>query len=421
MTDRTAFAAPDDPRRVADLRRMKWRASGLLVAVTVLFVVVRVATDGDGWAGYVEAAAEAAMVGGVADWFAVTALFRHPLGIPIPHTAIIPNRKDQIGASLGTFVQENFLDGDLVAERLANFGMAERLGRWMADPKNAARIGEQTSAVIGGASEVLSDDDVANGLEQAIVGRLRALPFSPLAGRAVEVAVEGDHHQSGLDAALRGLDRMLTENRPVLRKRLGEESPGWVPEFLDDRVFEKLMSGVESLLGEVLADPQHELRHHIDVKVRELGHRLRDDPVLQARGEELKEELLDHPEVRAWFNSLWLHIKDGLIEAGDDPDSELRRRLEGAIVRAGHNLATDAALQDKVDRWIETVVRYLVDQSQGEVAELISTTVARWDAEQTGRRIEVQVGRDLQFIRINGTVVGGLIGILIHAIAQLLG
>ena len=400
---------------------MKLRATGLLLAVTALFVVMRITTDGDGWAGYVEAAAEAAMVGGVADWFAVTALFRHPLGIPIPHTAIIPNRKDQIGASLGTFVQDHFLDGDLVAERLSNFGMAERLGRWMAEPANAARIGEQTSTVFGGLSEVLSDDEVAHGLEQAVVERLRAVPFSPIAARVVEVAVEGDHHQAGLDATLRGLDRMLAENRPVLRQRLGEESPWWVPDVLDDRVFDKLMTGVETLLGEVLADRDHELRHHIDVRVRDLGVRLRNDAVLQARGEELKEELLAHPEVRAWFNSLWLHLKDGIIEAGNDPESELRRRLEAAIVQAGANLAADPALQAKVDGWLETVVRYLIDQSEGEVAELISTTVARWDAEQTGRRIEVQVGRDLQFIRINGTVVGGLIGIGIHAVAQILG
>ncbi len=413
----TTFKTRGEPTRAADLRRMKWRASGLLVAVTVLFVVMRSVTDGSGWAGYVEAAAEAAMVGGVADWFAVTALFRHPLGIPIPHTAIIPNRKDQIGHSLGTFVQDNFLDDELVAERIRHFGPAERLGRWMAEPANATRLGEQTSAAIGGITEVLDDEDVAAGIGQVLLRRLEGMELSTIASHGLDVAVDGQHHQAAFDAALRAVVRVIDENEDLLRRRLYQESPWWVPEALDDRVFARIAGGVDRLVADVLADPHHELRALVDDRVRKLAVSLRESPELRHRGEALKHEILAHPEVRAWLNSVWAHVKEGVLDAAEDPASELRQRLESAIVSAGERLAGDPALQAKVDRWLEGVARYVVGQSEGEVADLIASTVARWDPKQTGERIELQVGRDLQFIRINGTVVGGLVGVIIHAVA----
>lgn len=399
---------------------MKRRATGLLLLVTVAFVLIRLTTDGDGFAGYAEAAAEAAMVGGVADWFAVTALFRHPLGIAIPHTAIIPTRKDQIGESLGSFVQDNFLNDDLVGARVRDFGPAERLGRWLAEPENARRIGEQTPAVFGGVTDFLDDDDVAAGIGQLLARRLEAIELAPLASRGLEVAIEGGHHQAAFDATLRGVDKLVTEHHEVLRQRLYEESPWWVPESIDDRVFSKITTGTTRLVADVLAKPDHELRGIVDQRARDLAARLRESPELQRRGEELKAEILAHPEVRAWLNSIWDHIKTGLMDATVDPESELRHRLEAALVNAGETLMTDPALQAKVDAWIERVVRYLVNQSDDEVASLISSTFARWDAHQTGKRIELQVGRDLQFIRINGTVVGGLVGVVIHAVATLL-
>ncbi len=416
----TTFKTRGEPTRAADLRRMKWRAGGLLIAVTALFVIMRATTDGSGWAGYVEAAAEAAMVGGVADWFAVTALFRHPLGIPIPHTAIIPNRKDQIGRSLGTFVQDNFLDDELVAGRIRHFGPAQRLGRWMAVPANARRLGEQTSAAIGGVTEVLDDDDVAAGIGQVLLRRLEEIELASVASHALHVAVDGQHHQAAFDAALRAVDRIVIENQDILRKRLYEESPWWVPEAIDDRVFDKIAGGVNRLVADVLANPHHELRVLVDDRVRELAVALRESPELGARGEVLKGEILEHPEVRAWLESVWVHVKEGMIAAAEDPDSELRQRLESAIVSAGRRLASDPVLQAKVDRWLEGVARYVVSQSEGEVADLITSTVARWDPQQTGERIELQVGRDLQFIRINGTVVGGMVGVVIHAVAGVL-
>ena len=408
-----------DVERAADLRRMKRRATGLLVAATALFVVMRITTDGSSWSGYVEAAAEAAMVGGVADWFAVTALFRHPLRIPIPHTAIIPNRKDQIGASLGTFVQDNFLNDELVGERIRQFGPAGRLGAWLEEPHHASRLSDQLPAVLTAVTEVV-DDDVGTAVGGALRARLESIELAPLLAGGLEVAIDNGQHQAAFESLMRSINRIVTENEEVLRKRLYEESPWWVPEAIDDRVFDRIVTGVRRLVADVLADPDHELRRLADERIRRFATDLRSSPDLHARAEALKVELLDHPEVRTWLDSAWRHVKDAMIAGANDPDSDLRRRLDDALVSTGRNLREDPALRDKLDRWTEGVARYLVNQSQGEVADLISSTVARWDAQQTGERIELQVGRDLQFIRINGTVVGGLVGLLIHAVAQLL-
>lgn len=415
------LAGPDtDAVRAADLRRMKRRATGLLLAATALFVILRITTDGDGWSGYVEAAAEAAMVGGVADWFAVTALFRHPLRLPIPHTAIIPTRKDQIGASLGTFVQDNFLNDELVGERIRGFGPAGRIGAWLEDPANATRLGDQLPAVLSAATELIDDDDVGAAVGGALRTRLETVELAPLLAGGLEVAIDNGQHQVAFDSLMRSINRIVTENEAVLRRRLYEESPWWVPEAIDDRVFDRIVTGVRRLVADVLADPDHELRRLADERIRRFAVELQTSPELRARAEALKTELLDHPEVRTWLDSAWRHVKEAMLAGAHDADSDLRRRLDDALATTARRLGDDPVLRDKIDRWIEGVARYLVNQSQGEVADLISSTVARWDAQQTGERIELQVGRDLQFIRINGTVVGGLVGLAIHAIAQLL-
>ncbi len=410
----------DEAERARDLRTMQRFAGGLLGAMTIVFVITRALEDRWNWIGYVRATAEAAMVGAVADWFAVTALFRHPLGIPIPHTAIIPRNKDRIGRSLGEFVQSNFLAGPVLAEKLRSLGVARRAGEWLAEPANARRLGANAGAVVTGLTEVLRDEDVQSALEHAVVGRLRATEAAPLVGRALEAALEAGHHQALLDTVLHGVDRLLDDNRTMLRNKLSEQSPWWVPEPIDNRVFAKMFNGIKGFLAEVAADPNHELRDQLDTRMAELAVRLRTDPTLIAKGEELKAELLAHPEMRAWSSSLWANLKRSVVELADDPDSELRRRLEAALVTAGQALRDDPVLQAKIDSWVERALGYLVEQYRHEIADLISTTVARWDADDTSRRIELQVGRDLQFIRINGTVVGGLAGLVIYSVGQLL-
>ena len=411
--------AVDEPKRSAELRTMKGRASGLLVLATVAFVVIRIAGD-DGWLGYAAATAEAAMVGGLADWFAVTALFKHPLRLPIPHTAIIPTRKDDIGRSLGDFVQSNFLDRDLIAERVHQANVGARFGAWLAEPTNAVRVGSEVLAIARGITEVLDDDQVHTAVEQVLTDRMRSTPVAPLIARMLDAAVETNQHQEALDLILSGVDRVIAANSELLRARLAEESPWWIPETIDNRIFARVVNGVHRLIVQIAADPDHPLRAHVDEQVRALIVRLQTDTELQRRVDVIRDDLLTRPQVREWTTALWQQFEAELQDAIDRSDAPLRVRLERGVTNAGRRLRDDPLTQETLEQWVVAASRHAAGQLQGEAADLIATTVQRWDAIETGRLIELQIGRDLQFIRINGTVVGGMAGLVIHAVGQLL-
>lgn len=414
-----AMSAADLERRAA-LRKMKIVATALLVAATVAFFIARWQQEHHAWVGYVRAFAEASMVGALADWFAVSALFRHPLGLPIPHTAIIPHRKDQIGRSLGEFVQGNFLTREVLHERLAGANVGKRLGDWLADERNASKAGEGVTDLFRGTLQVLDDRDVGSAIETLVERRVRATPVAPLVGRAIDLAIEGGHHQRLLDSILTGLGSFIEDNRVTFRARLEHESPWWIPERIDDRLFAKIYGAIHSFLADVSDNSNHELRRAMDTRVAAFADRLRTDPALLAKGEELKTELLAHPDVRAWLRSLWGELKRNTVGALDDPSSELRKRLDLSLATLGRRLASEPELQAKVDDWVLRAAGHVVDHYRGEVADLIAGTVAKWDGAATAERLELQVGRDLQFIRINGTIVGGLAGLVIYTASQLL-
>jgi len=411
----------DDPERARDLARMKRLATGLFLAAAVVFLAcVLLGEDAGAWVGYVRATAEASMVGALADWFAVTALFRHPLRLPIPHTAIIPRKKDQIGESLGAFVQENFLTRAVVEEKLTTIDVPGRLGTFLAAPGRAERLAGDASVVLTALTSLLRDEDLQPAVAGIVDRKAHETPAAPVLARILELVVEGDRHQEVLSAALRLLARFLEENRIVFRAQLGDASPAWVPDWVDDRVFDKVFTGLQGFLDEVGADPRHELRRSYDARLRTYVHALRTDPDTAARVEDLKKELLEHPAVRAWSGSLWTNAKNAVLAAAADPDSELRSRVAALIGDGARLLQTDPTVRELVQRHTHRIAGYLVERFAGDLAELVSSTVARWDTEETSRRIELQVGRDLQWIRVNGTVVGGLAGLVIYTVAQLL-
>lgn len=418
-------AAPVEPPRPADdrvrrrlLRQGRRRATGLLIAVALTFVALQVWGGDATWVGYAEAMVEAGMVGGLADWFAVVALFRHPLHIPIPHTAIIVERKDQFGETLGDFVQTSFVTPDIIAERVRAAGVVPRLAAWLADPGNADRLARHAADAAVTAADLLRDDEVHGAIEQVVRRRVETTPLAPLAGRALGVMTEGGRHHDLLDVMLQALDRFLTENNATLRARFGNESPWWLPEAAEDRIFERLLDGARKVIGEVARNPDHELRTDFDARVRRLVDDLQTSPALRARGEDLKHELLDHPELRAWVAGMWTDVKAGLRGQAADPDSELRARLAAAIVALGHRLLDDPALAGRVEEGIEAGVRYIADHFSDEIATMVSGTISRWDAHETADRLELLLGPDLQYIRINGTVVGSLAGLAIHTISH---
>ena len=406
--------------RMQALRRIKLVATGMLVAAAGVFAVCVIFGDRHGLWGYLQAAAEASMVGGLADWFAVTALFRYPLGIPIPHTAIIPRKKDQIGEALASFVQQNFLTGSVVGERLAAAQVARRTGEWLADPGHAARIADEAGSALNGLADVIRDDEVRDAVAQFAHRKLHEVQLAPLLARVLDAVRESGQHQAVLTAGLKGLMRFLDDNRTVFRDRLSDESPDWVPEWVDDRLFARLFTGLQSFLADVSTQPDHELRKNFDRYLRDYAIALRTDPEKAASLEKAKIDLLERPDVREWLSGLWAYLKQAILSGAADPNSELRRTVESLTMQVGTALRDDPVLQSKVDGSLQRLVGHVLARYSDDIAELISGTVARWDAADTSRRLELQVGRDLQFIRINGTVVGALVGVIIYAVSQIL-
>ena len=405
---------------------MKLIAGGLLAVAGVVFVIcvtvgrTRSGHSGNSGWGYAQAAAEAAMVGGIADWFAVTALFRRPLGLPIPHTAIIPRKKDQIGRALAGFVQQNFLNGPVVSERLRSAQIPLRAGEWLSDPGHAATLAADLGSGLAGATSVLRDDELRTAILAYVDRRLHELTIAPSLAKAIDALRDSGQHQVALTAALRGVMRFLDENRDVLRQRLDQESPDWVPAWVDERVFNRAFAGLQAFLADVIAQDDHALRQGFDHRLRDYAHELRTDPVTAAKAEQVKDGLLERPDVHDWFASLWTQLKASLLAESADPRSQLQQGLAGLIASFGRTLSADTQLRAKVDDWLDSGAHFVLTRYEPEVLGLISATVARWDAADTGRRLELQVGRDLQFIRLNGTVVGSVVGIVIYGVAQLL-
>jgi uncharacterized membrane-anchored protein YjiN (DUF445 family) len=409
-----------DEHRLAALRRMKLVAGGLLVLAAAVYVVCRVVWDGRGAAGYVQAAAEASMVGGLADWFAVTALFRHPLRLPIPHTAIIPRKKDQIGEGLAGFVSQYFLTPEIVGERVAAAHVPQRVGQWLVEPRHAAQLAQELSNAVGGLATVLRDDELRNAVATFADKRLRDLDVAPLIAKALETVRSSGQHQAALTGLLRGVMHFLDDNKQVFRDRLADESPEWVPDWVDDRVFRKGFSLVQSFLGDVAMSEDHEVRRTFDAQLAAYIERLRTDPDTAAKVEAAKIQLLDRPDVRDWLSTIWTNLKAAVVDGAADPSSDLRRSVESVTIRVGEVLRDDPTVGAKIDEALQRLTGHVITQYADDLAGVISATVERWDSDETSRKLELQVGRDLQFIRINGTVVGSLAGLAIYTISRLL-
>ncbi|MFI0988258.1 DUF445 domain-containing protein [Streptomyces exfoliatus] len=409
-----------DEEKSRGVRRMKTLATSLLAAVAVIYALATWAENaGWGpWVGYVAAAAEAGMVGALADWFAVTALFRHPLGLPIPHTAIIPTKKDQLGASLGSFVGENFLSADVVRGRLHAFGIGGRLGAWLADPAHADRVTAEASTALRGALTVLRDADVQAVVGEAITRRAEAVEIAPGIGKTLEQIVsDGAHHRAVDLVCTRAHDWLVTHGDSVMDAVQGG-APGWTPRFVDRRIGERVYKELLRFVTEMRDMPAHPARGAIDRFLTDFAADLQADTDTRARVERLKSDLLARPEIQDIIASAWSSIRSLIMAAAEDDRSQLRLRARASLISLGVRLSTDARLQEKVEGWAEDAAAYVVTTYRNEITSLITDTVAGWDATQTSKKIEANIGRDLQFIRINGTVVGALAGLLIYTVSH---
>jgi uncharacterized membrane-anchored protein YjiN (DUF445 family) len=410
----------NEQAKLRGLRRMKAVALAFLLGAAVVYALTRLYSNAPAWVGYVQAMAEASMVGALADWFAVTALFRHPLGLPIPHTAIIPRKKDALGENLGDFVGANFLAEVVVTDKLQRVGIGNRLGSWLAQPRNAERATAELATAVRAIVTVLRDEDVQPVLENALVRRLLEQSWGPPLGRVLaQLLTDGSHHKL-VDLLTERTYQWVRDNHGAVLRVVSQRLPGWSPRFVDELVADRLYGEVLTFAWAVHTEPDHPMRKAVDNFLLEFAEDLRTDPEMIERAEAIKLQVLAHPEVQILVGSAWGTAKKMLLGAAEDPSSELRRRVRDGLVALGGRLTADAELRSKVDNWLQGVATYVVSNYRGEITTLITDTVQRWDAEETARKVELQVGRDLQFIRINGTVVGALAGLAIHTLSQLL-
>lgn len=421
-----SFADADpgaDAVRLRDLRRMKVVALSFLLGATVVFLLCRWAqVDGTApaWVGYVGAAAEAGMVGALADWFAVTALFKHPLGIPIPHTAIIKRKKDQLGQGLGTFVRENFLSPPVVETKLRDAQIAGRVGKWLCEQNHAERVAAETATVLRVLIEMLRDDDVQEVIDRMIVQRIAEPHWGPPVGRVLSTLLAENRQEALIQLLADRAFQWSLNAGEVIQRVVERDSPTWSPRFVDHLVGDRIHRELMDFTDKVRRNPDHELRRSATRFLFEFADDLQNDPATIAKADAVKEQLMARDEVANAAATAWRTLKRLVLEGVDDPSGALRTRVAATVMQVGESLRDKAELRDKVDNWLVRAAQHLVAHYGVEITAIITETIERWDAAEASRRIELHVGRDLQFIRINGTVVGALAGLAIYAIAQLM-
>ncbi|HEV2593922.1 MAG TPA: DUF445 domain-containing protein [Sphingomicrobium sp.] len=400
---------------------MKVVATGLLLAMAAVFAAARVLEPRHPYLGYVKSFAEAAMVGGLADWFAVTALFRHPLGLPIPHTAIIPRNKDRIGEALATFLRENFLIPSVVARRMQRLDVAGAAGRFLKTPSvEGTRIRAGASRLIADMFESLDDERLGGIVKGAISSRLRKMEVSPLLGHALASAINEERHVPMLEAAIRWTARALDANEQLIRDMV-QKKANWVLKLagLDAKLADAIIDGLRKLTAEMSTDPSHPVRVKIEEALAQLANDLQTRTETRERAEAIKEQLLDNQSVSLWLDALWQKGREAIVKAARNPDAVLAGKLGEVLKSMGTTLEKDARIRAAINQFARRAIVGMAASYGSSIVKLVSETVRGWDAQTVTNRLEAAVGRDLQYIRINGTLVGGIVGLVLHVIDTL--
>jgi len=402
---------------------MRWIATGLLIAMAALYLITRQFVALNPVLSYVLAFAEAGMVGGMADWFAVTALFRHPLGLPIPHTAIIPENKDRIADTMAGFLRQHFLTPQVVARRLAGMNIAVAAGNWLAAPDadRGPRLRAGAAELLAEVLESLDPDRLGSQVRGGLMRQLAKLELAPLLGQLLDTTIADRRHLPVIDSLVRWAGLTLEDNEDLIRELIHRRANAvlrWTG--LDEKLASSVLDGLYKLLAEVIVDPDHPLRSKIEEGLAKLAQDLRHDPELRSRVERLKAEVLANPAISQWWQGVWERFRNGMLTRLRSPESEIGSQLAAALGELGETLRNDPRLQAQINRFARRMLAGIVNRYGSQIVRLVSETVKRWDANTVTDRIEGAVGRDLQFIRINGTLVGGLAGIAIHAVDALL-
>ena len=405
----------EDVNKLAELRKMKFIATALLVLAFIIFVVASIFEDTSIWVGFVRAMSEAAMAGALADWFAVTALFRRPLNLKIPHTAIIPNRKDIIGENLGRFVKNNFLSEEVILDKIHSVDVTRTAAEWLSRPDHSALIANHVAMGLTTVIQMMKSEDIQDLIAYSVAARVRSTPLAPLLGDLLALLISGHRGRELLYGMISLGGRLLEENKAAIQQKISQETPWWLPQSVDRAIYQKIVDTVDETLQEVKDDAEHPLYEQFKVFINDFTTDLQHSPEILTREEAFKEELLQHQIMQEFSASLWFDIKKMFVERSANPNLDIRTSIQQGLISFGEAVINDEALLEEIDRWVEEGALYLVKQYGHEVEHLIAHTIKKWDAEATARKIELHVGKDLQFIRINGTLVGGLAGFVIHA------
>jgi len=401
-------------------RGMRAFATSMLVACAGLFALASYFIDAHPAWGFVRAFAEAGLVGGIADWFAVTALFRHPLGLPIPHTAIIPRNKDRIGDTLAAFLRTNFLTPAVIARRMQSLDVAGAIGRFLSRPAGEGRLREGASRLLADILEALDEEQLGGMVKGAVVARMRSVEIAPLLGQTLEAAMTEDRHVPMVDAIVTWTGRTLDANEDLIRKMVHQRA-GWILRMagLDERLADAIMEGLRKLTIDMAIDPDHPLRAKAEEGLARLAINLRDDPDTRARVEEWKNEMIGNKAVGDWLGGLWEKSRASLLRSARDPDAALAGKFGDALRQLGETLQTEPRLKSAINQFARRAAAGIAASYGDGIVKLVSETVRGWDTGTVTARLENAVGRDLQYIRINGTLVGGLVGLAIHSVELL--
>lgn len=405
-----------EKEQTAQLKKTRGLATGLLVAMAALFVAARLFQSRFPYLSFVSAFAEAAMVGGLADWFAVTALFRSPLGLPIPHTAIIPRNKDRIGDSLSDFLEHNFITQEIIREELRRIDFAGAAASWLAQSENSRAVSRQIARGIPAILRVIEDDDVRQFMQNRLAAALENTKFAPVLAEVLSVLVAGQHHQAVFDRLVAMAARALDQNKDYIRWKIHENSPRWLPKVIDDKFYHRLIEALQSTLDE-MRDEDSEWRLRFQNLANEFIDQLRTSPEYEEKLDAMLSEVLGHPLTRNYIVEVWHDIKLRLETDIGSTDSQLIAKLERGLHSFGNELLHDAVVQKKLNQWIRIFATETIVGRREVIADLVARVIRKWDADTMSRKLELHVGKDLQYIRINGTLVGGLVGLILHAIS----
>ena len=384
--------------------------------VSAIYVTASIYEHHFVWIGFVAATAEAAMVGAIADWFAVTALFRHPLGIKIPHTAIIPLRKHAIASQFGDFVQTNFLSEEVISDKIRGMHLSRSIAAWLVKPENARAGTEQITEGLGGIVRVVNDEDIQKLIEIKLAAKINDTSLAPIIGDLLSFLTAGKRQQDLIDTVVVAGLRILEDSDLDIQNQVAEETPWWFPDSVDKAIYSKIVRSVSKILHDMQIDVLHPLRVRMVIGMNEFMDNLKHSQDILDKERVIKQDLLKEPAVRDFTGGLWADLKAALLAQSEQSDSELAQAVERTVIAFGESILEDDALAEKIDQWGEQSAKYLITTYGHEISNLIGNTIDQWDPIATSERIELQIGKDLQFIRINGTLVGGLVGLLIHTV-----